>query len=201
MPRATRSRTPGKDHEKRKLLASLRPVDFPALVADILYFSKGHRHVKVMDGPGDGCRDVQSVDKDEVEVITQCKCFQDPDKTLGSPDASELIVALTKFNKKRGTLATTGRFSPQLKREFTDSFPHLHLDWMDGADVVDEVFSNPLLFRTWVTGDTMGRETIYIKIPFIVRSVTTGLRRDHLHRDRRGPGDHLTSSESRGELA
>ena len=52
MPRGTRSRTPGKDKQKRKLLVSLSPVDFPSLVADILYFSKGHRLVRVMDGPG-----------------------------------------------------------------------------------------------------------------------------------------------------
>jgi hypothetical protein len=56
MARGTRARTPGKDDEKRKLLTSLRPSHFPSLVADILYFSKGYRQVKVMDGPGDGVR-------------------------------------------------------------------------------------------------------------------------------------------------
>src|SRR5208282_2746027 len=69
----------------------------------------------------------------------------------------------------RGIMATTGRFTPQLKREFTDNFPDLHLDWLDGADIVDEVFSNPLLFRAWVAKDTIARETVYVKIPFIVR--------------------------------
>lgn len=169
MARATRSRTPGKDADKRKLLATLKPPDFPSLVADILYFSKGHRHVKVMDGPGDGCRDIQSQDKDETSVITQCKCFEDPDKSVGAPDANELIVALAKFGRKRGIFATTGRFTPQLKREFTDSFPGLHLDWLDGADMVDEVFSNPTLYRAWVAGDGMGREKVFVKIPFVVR--------------------------------
>ena len=169
MARGTRSRTPGKDGEKRQLLKSLKAADFPSLVADILYFSKGHRHVKVMDGPGDGCRDIQSVDKNEATVITQCKCFEDPRKTVGSPDANELVVALLKFGEKRGIMATTGRFSPQLKREFTDNFPQLHLDWIDGADIVDEVFSNPLLFRAWVSGNSLGRETIYVKIPLVVR--------------------------------
>ena len=78
-------------------------------------------------------------------------------------------MALTKFGKKRGILATTGRLSPQLKREFTDNFPHLDLDWLDGADIVDEVFSNPLLFRAWVARDTIGRETTYVRVPFVVR--------------------------------
>jgi len=122
-----------------------------------------------MDGPGDGCRDIQSADKDDIAVLTQCKCFEDPNKSVGSPDANELVVALVKFGKKRGIMATTGRFTPQLKREFTDSFPDLHLDWLDGADIVDEVLSNPLLSRAWVTEHTVARETIYVKIPFIVR--------------------------------
>jgi hypothetical protein len=169
MPRGTRSRTPGRDELKRQLLASLSPADFPSLVGDILYFSKGHRQIRIMDGPGDGCRDIQSADKDEIAVITQCKCFEDPNKSVGSPAANELVVALTKFGRKRGFMATTGRLTPQLKREFTDNFPHLHLDWLDGADIVDEVFSNPLLFRAWVTKDTIARETVYVKIPFIVR--------------------------------
>jgi hypothetical protein len=169
MARGTRSRTPGKDDEKRKLLTSLKPSDFPSLVADILYFSKGHRLIRVMDGPGDGCRDIQSADKDNVTVLTQCKCFADPEKVLGSPDANELVVALTKFGRTRGILATTGRYSPQLKREFTDSFPALHLDWLDGADIADEVFSNPALHRAWVNGTSVGRATFFVKIPFVVR--------------------------------
>jgi hypothetical protein len=122
-----------------------------------------------MDGPGDGCRDIQSSDKDNAAVLIQCKCFEDPKKTVGSSDVNELVVALTKFGKKRGIIATTGKISPQLKREFTDNFPNLNLDWMDGSDIVDEVFSNPVLFRAWVSGNTVGHETIFIKIPFIIR--------------------------------
>lgn len=169
MPRETRSRTPGRNEEKRKLLQSLTPTDFPSLIGDILYFSKGHRQVRIMDGPGDGCRDIKSVDKDGISVLTQCKFVGDPMKTIGSGDANEIIVALTKFGGQRGILASTGRFSPQLKREFTDNFPSLHLDWIEGTDVVDEVFSNPILFRVWVTGSAIGRETIFVKIPFLVR--------------------------------
>lgn len=122
-----------------------------------------------MDGPGDGCRDIQSFDKDGVKVLTQCKYVANFDKTIGSPDANEIIVALAKFGGKRGILATTGRFSPQLKREFTDNFPELHLDWIDGADIVDEIFSNPILHRAWVSERSIGRETIFLKIPFIIR--------------------------------
>lgn len=169
MGNGTRSRTPGKDSEKRKLLATLKPTDFPSLIGDILYFSKGHRHVKVMDGPGDGCRDIQSQDKDAIVVLTQCKCFEDPEKTVGSPDAHELIVALTKFGRTRGVLATNGFISTPLKREFTDNFPNLELDWIDGGDVVDEVFSNPTLYRAWVVGNAMEREKVFVKIPFVLR--------------------------------
>jgi Restriction endonuclease len=169
MPRRTRSRTPGNDEQKRLLLASLNPRSFLSLVADILYFSKGHRCISIMDGPGDGCRDIQSSDKDGTLVLTQCKCFEDTDKSVGSSEANELVVALTKFGEKRGIMATTGRLTPQLKREFSDNFPNLDLDWIDGSSIVDEVFSNPLLFRAWVTGDTIGREVSYVKIPFIIR--------------------------------
>jgi hypothetical protein len=169
MPRGTRSRIPGSDEQKRLLLTSLNPRSFPSLVADILYFSKSHRRISIMDGPGDGCRDIQSSDKDGTRVLTQCKYFLDTNKSVGSPDTNELVVALTKFGEKRGIMATTGRFTPQLKREFSDNFPHLDLDWIDGSDIVDEVFSNPLLFRAWVTGDAIGRETIYVKVPFIIR--------------------------------
>lgn len=169
MARNTRSRMPGSDDEKRKLLVSLTAADFPSLVGDILYFSKGHRHVRIMDGPGDGCRDIQSVDKDGISVLTQCKFVGDPAKGIGSSDANEIIVALTKFGGKKGILASTGRFSPQLKREFTDNFPSLNLDWIEGTDIVDEVFSNPILFRVWVAGLGIGRETIFVKIPFVVR--------------------------------
>jgi hypothetical protein len=83
-------------------------------------------------------------------------------------------------------MATTGRLTPQLKREFTDNFPLLHLDWLDGADIVDEVFSNPLPFRAWVTKDTIARETVYAKIPFTVRRAiddTTATVRDAILSD------------------
>jgi hypothetical protein len=153
------------------------------LVADILYFSKGHRLVKIMDGPGDGCRDIQSADKDDIHVLTQCKCFADPEKTVGSADANELVIALTKFGRKRGILATTGRCSPQLKREFTENFPGLHLDWLDGADIADEVFSNPILHRAWTSGASVGRATLFVKIPFVVRRAVDDTSLEQMERN------------------
>jgi hypothetical protein len=110
-------RTPGTPAEKLVLLRGIDETSLPHLVADILYFCRSHRRVTVVDGPGDGRRDVSSTTPDGTAHLAQCKFHGDVTTAVGARETDELPVALLKFGCKSGLFVTTARLSPQSKRE------------------------------------------------------------------------------------
>jgi hypothetical protein len=66
-------RAPGTPAEKLALLRGINETSLPHLVADVLYFCRNHRNVLVVDGPGDGRRDVSSTTPDGDKHLAQCK--------------------------------------------------------------------------------------------------------------------------------
>lgn len=140
------TRIAGDPAEKLRLATTIDHNTLPHLVADILYFLYGHKEVCVVDGPGDGKRDVHSVQPNGVRHITQCKYHKSPNHAVGSDETDELVLALMKFGCKAGLFVTTGKISPQAKREYLDNYRDFQLSYIDGLGLIDAVLSSPEAF-------------------------------------------------------
>lgn len=162
-------RTPGTPSEKLALLSGIDETSLPHLVADILYFCRSHRNVTVVDGPGDGRRDISSTTPDGAQHLTQCKFHGDVTAAVGARETDELPVALLKFGCKSGLFVTTARLSPQSKREYLNDFPGFELEFWDGVQLVDHVLSSPLLTDLWFHDQSVQRRAVSVAVPFIVR--------------------------------
>lgn len=162
-------KAPGKPTEKLKYLKSLNENDFPYLVADILALCFNHSEIKVTDGTGDGKRDIYSITQNGEKHITQCKFHYDFTKTCTSSETGELINGLLKFGYKYGFFATTGKLSPQAKREYLDNYPGYCLDWIDGIGVVDKVLENNLLYKIWFEDGLIDKSLRRVILPFTIR--------------------------------
>lgn len=150
------------------LLASLNPQALLRLANDLL-FVRGHRSIRLTDGPGDGGRDIHStLDRGDVH-LTQSKWHKDIDQACSSDELSELPMAMTKFGYRRGLFVTNARISPQGKREYLDSYPGLALEFLDGETLAQEVLNNGLLRAVWLSNGRIERIDSAVFIPFIVR--------------------------------
>jgi hypothetical protein len=165
------TRLPGSPTEKLEFLKGLNERTLPYLIGDILYFLHNHDQVRVVDGPGDGKRDIHSVLNSGEKHIAQCKYHQNYESTVSSREADELVIALTKFGAKKGLFATTARISPQAKREYLDNFPGFEMKFMDGINIVDAVLSSPILCSVWVEGKSIILAKNSLTLPFIIRNV------------------------------
>ncbi|WP_390630569.1 restriction endonuclease [Roseiconus lacunae] len=153
-----------------RLCGSLDPKSLPVLAADILKWSLGHSEVRILDGPGDGRRDILSRQPNGEQHLTQCKHHTDDSKSVASRETDEIVIALAKFDIKSATFLTNARISPQAKREYVDNFPQYSLDFIDGDLLLQFVEESPLLARMWMHGSTLGMTTHRLLIPFVVRN-------------------------------
>ncbi|EBQ9598990.1 hypothetical protein CWG72_13835 [Salmonella enterica subsp. enterica serovar Carmel] len=154
------------------LSGSLNPKSLPILAADILKWSLGHTKVRILDGPGDGRRDILSVTPEGKQHLTQCKHHSHDAKSVSSRETDEIVIALVKFGVSSATFVTNGRISPQGKREYLDNFPNYSLDYIDGDLLLQYVEESPLLARMWLHGSTLGMITHRLLIPFIIRNAS-----------------------------
>jgi hypothetical protein len=165
------SRIPGKVSEKLKYLEKLDEKEFPYLIADILSHFYHHTDIRIMDGTGDGKRDIHSINKYDKKAITQCKFHRDLNQTSGSSETDEIVIALSKFNCDSGIFATSGKISPQSKREYLDNYSKYELDWIDGAKIVEIVLDNSLLRKIWFDGNYIHFTCNSISLPFVLREL------------------------------
>lgn len=164
----------GTIQEKKKLLGRLTPKTFPYLVADILSYVFKHQNVRVVDGPGDGRRDIYSIFPDGKEGITQCK-HHTSEKNVGSRETDEIVISLNKFGYYNGIFATTGGVSPQSKREYLDNYKNFNLDLWDADRIVNYTLSNQILRAYWLHGESIVNSTSEINIPFTLRSMSSDM--------------------------
>lgn len=155
------------------LTASLDARTLVELAADLLA-TRGHSDIRLTDGPGDGCRDIHSLDQRGEKHITQCKYSEKPKPTISSRDAGELPIALTKLGCKQGLLVTNGRASPQVKREYLDDYPGLSLELWTGEEIVGLVLDSAIIRALWFDGQHLSRISRCIAVPLIVRDRSTG---------------------------
>lgn len=168
----TMARIPGPPEEKLALLSRIDFRTLPHLTGDILYFLHDHRDIRVVDGPGDGKRDVHSTRPDGSYFVTQCKYHEDTSASISSDETDELVLALMKFGCKAGLFVTTGRISPQAKREYLDNYPEFELDFLDGVNLVETVLSSPVLSAVWFDGKSIIQTRQALQIPFVLRRIT-----------------------------
>lgn len=143
-------RIPGNKKEKLEQLKFLNEELLPMVIADILFVIFHHTHIKIMDGPGDGRRDVFSINEENEKCITQCKFHKDNSKTVSSRETDEILIALTKFGCKNGLFCTNSNLSPQAKREYEDYYQGYNVSWFDGEKIYDALMSNPILEKIWL---------------------------------------------------
>lgn len=157
----------GKD-DLRDLTSSLDAKRLVRLTADVLAVL-GHSALRIVDGPGDGGRDVHAVAHDNEKVLAQCKFHEDPTKTCSSAETSELPMALIKLGYKRGIFVTNAGISPQAKREYLDNYPGLQLAFLDGDQLVRLVLQEPLLKALWFDGSSLTDVTSVVTVPVMIR--------------------------------
>jgi hypothetical protein len=162
---------PGKPKDKLEYLRGINQVDFPFLIGDILALHFGHKGVKIVDGTGDGKRDVFSVDSNGERVITQCKFHYDFNKTSGTSETDEIVIALNKFTCTNGFFCTSGKISPQSKREYLDNYSQFNLTWLEGHEIVDIVLESQILRKIWFEGEKIHLVNNSISIPFVLRQL------------------------------
>lgn len=163
-------RISGQPEKKQKYLKRLNEKQFPFLIADILFFVYYHSEIKILDGPGDGRRDILSKNKDGKICITQCKFHKDFSKSVSSRETDEIAIALAKFKTNIGMFVTTGKLSPQSKREFIGDFPDYELSFLEGVEIVDIILSNPILTSVWITNESIELSSKTLALPFIIRN-------------------------------
>ncbi len=170
---------PGKPNNKLQYLNGLNEKDFLFLVADILSIHYNHKIVKIVDGTGDGRRDIFSVDQHGNNVITQCKFHFDFNKTSGSRETDEIVITLNKFGYNQGFFCTSGKLSPQSKREYLDNYKNFSLNWLEGHEIVDIVLENSILRKIWFENERIHLINNRITVPFILRKLPEDILYDY----------------------
>lgn len=154
-----------------KLFEKLDWQKFVELVADILY-RNGHSNIKIVDGTGDGGRDIHSIAPGGENHLTQCK-FQNMDslRTVSSRETGELPLAMMKFGYQKGLFATNGKISPQSQREYINDYPTLNLDFIQGKEIIRTVFNDLILRKIWYDGESIDKISYNVTIPFFARDL------------------------------
>ncbi|MFY0533365.1 restriction endonuclease [Nannocystis pusilla] len=153
---------------------------FVHLAADILAICYKHTQIQIMDGPGDGKRDIASRTPKGHPHVAQCKFHAQPSKTVSSRDTDELPVALLKFGCKSGDFFTTGRASAQAKREYINSYPGYDLRLHDIDVLIDLVLNAPVLRMIWLEGKSEEKCKLSGELPIIARSIVSDETIDYL---------------------
>jgi hypothetical protein len=125
--------------------------------------------IQVVDGPGDGRRDISSLTANGNLHVTQCKFHADPTRSVNSRETDELPIALLKFGCKSGAFFTTGRASPQAKREYLDGYPGFDLNLCDVDILVDHILNTPVLRLIYLEGKSEKDLKLSAELPIILR--------------------------------
>lgn len=152
-----------------ELLAKNLDQDSLVSLCQDLLFRRGHTKIRRTDGPGDGGRDVFSVDLKGRSHLVQSKYHQKKDAVCSSADLSELPMALIKLGYSTGLFVTNSRISPQAKREYLDNYPGLELEFIDGDSLVATVVSDVLLQAVWFDGVSISQANAKLVFPLLIR--------------------------------
>lgn len=148
----------------------LNPERLVRLAANILAL-QGHTDIAITDGPGDGCRDIHSIDQDGVKHLTQSKFHQDAQRTVASRETGDLVLGMVRLGYTNGTFITNGKISPQGKREFLDNYPGLNMRFIDGDELHQIVTGDSILKAIWFDGVQIAAIPFEIVLPVVARDL------------------------------
>lgn len=160
----------GPANEAKQILTRLDPARLAGLVADLLA-TRGHTAIKIVDGPGDGCRDIHSLAPGGYRYVSQCKWHRNVDTAVSSLEMGQLPLAMVRLGYKHGLFVTNARVSPQAKREYLDNYPGLTMDYSEGAELATEVLGHVVLRALWYDGESILRLSASLSVPMIVRDL------------------------------
>ena len=53
---------------------------------------------------------------------------------------------------------TSGKLSPQSKREYLDNYPDFELNWLEGHEIVDIVLEDTILRKIWFENEKIHQQ-------------------------------------------
>ena len=142
------------------------------ICTDILAI-EGHKNIRIMDGPGDGQRDIHSVDADGNQCLTQSKYHSNFSQSVSAQELGEVILGMVRFGYKHGIFITSTKISPQAKRDCLNSFPGFSIDFLEGRDIAHKVFDNLVLKAIWIDNSLLDKVSYSLIYPFIIRDLET----------------------------
>jgi hypothetical protein len=160
----------GPSDELTSFLKNLDEKKLVDLAADILTL-EGHSNMKITDGPGDGQRDIHSVNREGEKQITQSKFHSNINHSMSTTEIGEITQGMLRFGYKKGLVITNSKISPPAKRDCIDLYPGLNIDFIDGIELIKRVFGNIILRSIWYDGESIDKVNYQIIIPFVVRDL------------------------------
>lgn len=134
---------------------------------------EGHKNIRIMDGPGDGQRDIHSIDSNGNKCLTQSKYHADLSSSVPAKELGEVVLGMVRLGYKYGLFVTSTKISPQAKRDCLNDYPGYFVDFWDGREIVKKVFDNLVLKAIWYDGHSLDKVAYTITVPFIVRDLET----------------------------
>lgn len=134
---------------------------------------EGYTEIKIMDGPGDGQRDIHSIDGNGEKHLTQSKFHNDPLKAVSSKELGEVVLGMVKLGYNKGCFITNAKISPQAKRECLDNYPGYSIEFIEGREIAKRVFDNLIMRAIWCDGESIERVSYALTLPIVARDSET----------------------------
>jgi hypothetical protein len=158
--------------EMNEFLKNLDARKILNLCADILYVD-GHTDIKIMEGPGDGQRDIHSINSNGEKCLTQSKFHSELSYTVSAKELGEVVLGMVRFGYTKGLFITNVRISPQAKRDCLSDYPDHSVDFLEGENIFNRVLDSLLLKAIWYDGHSLDAVSYTINFPIISRDLET----------------------------
>ena len=134
---------------------------------------EGHKNIRIMDGPGDGQRDIHSIDANGNKCLTQSKYHAKFSQSISAQELGEVVLGMVRFGYNHGLFITSTKISPQAKRDCLNDYPGYSIDFWEGREIVKKVFDNLVLKAIWYDGHSLDKVAYTLIIPIIARDLET----------------------------
>lgn len=142
------------------------------ICTDILTI-KGHTDIRIMEGPGDGQRDIHSIDSNGEKCLTQSKYHRNPSYTVSAKELGEVVLGMIRFGYKKGLFITNAKVSPQAKRDCLNDYPNYSVDFLEGRGIIKNIFDNLVLKAIWYDGQSFDKVSYTLIFPILIRDLET----------------------------
>jgi len=160
----------GISEESDEFLINLDERKLLDLIYDLLALDR-HSQIKITDGPGDGQRDIHSVDKNGNKLLIQSKYHSDLSHSASSTELGQIIQGMGRLGYKKGLFITNAKISAPAKRDCLNAFPEYSIDFIDGLELVKRVLDNLILKAIWYDGISINKVNYILRIPAVARDL------------------------------